>query len=82
VALLASLVVFVGVVAWTRYISLGSIIAAGCFPLAVWIVVQPAWQVEAAAIIAGAFIVYKHSSNIERLRAGTEHVFTFGAHKH
>jgi len=82
VALLASLGVFVGVVAWTRYISLGSIIAAACFPLAVWIIGQPAWQMEAAAIIAGASIVYKHSSNIERLRAGTEHVFTFGAHKH
>ena len=38
VALLASLVVFVGVVAWTRYISLGSIIAAACFPLAVWLI--------------------------------------------
>ncbi len=82
VALLASLVVFVGVVAWTRYISLGSIIAAACFPLAVWIIAQPAWETELAAIIAGAFIIYKHRSNIERLRDGTEHVFTFGALRH
>ena len=82
VASLATLVVFVGVVAWTRYISMGSIIAAACFPLAVWIIVQPDWEVELAAIVAGAFIVYKHSSNLQRLRAGTEHVFTFGARKH
>jgi glycerol-3-phosphate acyltransferase PlsY len=61
---------------------MGSIIAAACFPLAVWIIVQPDWEVEAAAIVAGAFIVYKHSSNLQRLRAGTEHVFTFGARKH
>jgi acyl phosphate:glycerol-3-phosphate acyltransferase len=30
-------------------------------------------------LIAGAFIIYKHSSNIRRLHAGSEHVFTFGA---
>jgi len=35
----------------------------------------------ATALIAGAFIIYKHSSNIQRLRAGSESVFTFGARK-
>ena len=34
-----------------------------------------------AAIVAGTFIIYKHSSNIQRLRSGQEHVFGFGAHK-
>jgi glycerol-3-phosphate acyltransferase PlsY len=28
-----------------------------------------------ASLIAGAFIVYRHKSNIERLRAGTENRF-------
>jgi len=35
----------------------------------------------AAAIIAAAFIIYRHSSNIRRLRLGTENRFTFGARK-
>ncbi len=79
--LAAVLVVFVGVVGWTRYISMGSIVAAATLPLAVWLILQPALPVVLAAVAAGAFIIYRHSSNIRRLRAGTENVFTFGAHK-
>ena len=74
-------IVFVVVVAWTRYISLGSIIGAATFPLAVWLLLQPPVPIWIAAIMACAFIIYKHSSNIERLRQGREHVFRFGAHK-
>lgn len=77
--LLAVLVIFAGVVAFTRQISLGSISSATTFPLAVWLILQPAWPVMAASIVAGAFIIYKHSENIRRLRLGTEHVFRFGA---
>jgi len=80
-ALVAVLVVFVGVVAWTHYISMGSIVAAAVLPLAVWLIAVPALPVEAAAVIAAVFIIYKHSSNIQRLRAGTENRFTFGAKK-
>lgn len=80
-ALLATLVVFVGTVAWTRYISLGSITAAATFPLAVWIILHPPLPVVLAAIVAGAFIVWRHSSNIHRLRAGTENVFSFGGRR-
>ena len=80
-ALAAVLVVFVGVVAWTRYISLGSVIGAVVLPLAVWLILQPTISVVIAAVLAGALIVYKHSANIARVRAGTEHIFTFGARK-
>ena len=76
--LLAALIVFLGVAAWTRHISLGSIVAAGTFPLAVWLVLQAAWPALGSSIVAGVFIIYKHSSNVQRLRAGSEHVFTFG----
>ena len=31
-----------------------------------------------AALIAALVIIYKHRSNIDRLRAGTENVFVFG----
>jgi hypothetical protein len=34
-----------------------------------------------AALIAGAFIVFRHGANIERIRAGNEHVFSFGGKK-
>ena len=80
-ALLTVLLVFVVAVAWTRFISLGSIIAAATFPFAVWLLEKSPFAVVAAAVIAGAFIIYRHSSNIHRLRDGTEHVFTFGSRK-
>jgi glycerol-3-phosphate acyltransferase PlsY len=81
VALVAVLVVFVVVVAWTRYISMGSIIMAATLPLAIWLIAHPPLPPIVAAIIAGAFIVYKHSSNIRRLHSGQEHVFSLGARK-
>ncbi len=78
-ALAAVVVVFVAVVAWTRHISMGSIVASAVLPLAVWLILLPPMPVEAAAIVCGAFIIYRHSSNIQRLRAGTENIFTFGS---
>jgi glycerol-3-phosphate acyltransferase PlsY len=78
-ALAMETIVFVAVVAWTRYISLGSIIGAATFPLAVWLLTQPPAPVWMAAIVASAFVIYKHRSNIERLRQGRENVFRFGA---
>jgi glycerol-3-phosphate acyltransferase PlsY len=77
-ALLASLVVFVLVVARSRFISLGSIAAAATLPLAVWLLGRPHWTVTAASAIAGAFVIWRHRGNIARLRAGTENVFSFG----
>lgn len=81
VALAAVLVVFSAVVAWTRHISMGSIVGAATLPLAVWLIQKPEWAVIVASLIAGVFIIYKHRSNMERLRAGMEHKFTFGAPK-
>lgn len=80
-ALAVEVVVFVAVVAWTRHISMGSIIGAATFPLAVWIILQPSVYFVAAAVIGGAFIIYKHSANIGRLRAGTESVFSLKSKK-
>src|SRR6185437_4355111 len=79
--LVATLVIFVAVVAWTRFISMGSIVGAAVFPMAVWLILQPVWPVWTAALIAGLFIIYKHKSNLERLHAGTEHRFRFGSPK-
>jgi len=75
--LLAALLIFVLIVAWTRYLSLGSIIAAGLFPLGCWMILHPDWPVLAAAIGAAVLVIWRHRSNIERIRAGNENVFRF-----
>jgi glycerol-3-phosphate acyltransferase PlsY len=81
VPLAATLVVFAVVVARTRYISLGSICAAALFPLAVWLIEHPPLEVFLASVLGGALIIYRHRSNIARIRAGTEHVFSFGGRR-
>jgi glycerol-3-phosphate acyltransferase PlsY len=80
-ALAAALVVFAGMVAWTRHVSLGSIVAAASFPLAVWLLLHPPLSVVLAAVAAGALIILRHKANIVRLRAGTEHVLSFGGRR-
>jgi acyl phosphate:glycerol-3-phosphate acyltransferase len=77
--LVAVLVVFVVMTGWTRHISLGSIVAAGTFPLAVWLIEHPPIAVDIAAILSAVLIVYRHRENIARFRAGSESVFSFGS---
>jgi len=73
--MIAALVLFIVVVAGTGYISAGSVIAAGTFPLGVWLILHPPIEVLVASAVAGAFIVYRHKANLERIHAGTESVF-------
>jgi acyl phosphate:glycerol-3-phosphate acyltransferase len=77
VPLLAVVLLFVFLVAWTRYLSLGSVIAAGLFPIACWIILHPAWPVLLSAVGAAAVIVVRHRDNIARIRAGNERIFSF-----
>ena len=79
VPLVAVVVVFLAVAAWTRHISLGSIVAAATFPLAAWLITQASWPVLGAAVLAAAFVIYRHRSNIQRLRKGSENTFSLGA---
>ena len=78
IPMLAALLVFVIVVAATRQISMGSIVAAGALPLATWLIEHPPWIVILATLVAGVFLIYRHRANIARIRAGTENVFRFG----
>ena len=70
--LASALVVFAATVAWSRYVSLGSILAASSFPLFLWWTAHPPAPVLAAAILSALLIVWRHAANIGRLRAGTE----------
>ncbi len=74
-ALLGVLILFILIVATTRYVSLGSILGAGLFPFGVWLIYHPAWPVLAACLFCGTFVIWRHSANIQRLRAGTENRF-------
>ena len=76
--MVAVLLVFVVVVAATRHISAGSMVAAATFPLGVWIISHPPLPILLVALVAGIFIVVRHKSNFERLRSGTENVFQWG----
>jgi acyl phosphate:glycerol-3-phosphate acyltransferase len=66
------------VVAWTRHLSLGSVVAAGLFPVACWMILHPDWPVLAASLGAALLIIWRHRGNIERIRAGNERIFRFG----
>jgi len=79
--LAATAVVFFVMVAATRHISVGSVAGAGAFPLAVWLISHPPLPVTVAAIVSGAFIIYRHRDNLQRLRAGTENIFSLRGSK-
>ncbi|HEX7332686.1 MAG TPA: glycerol-3-phosphate 1-O-acyltransferase PlsY [Pyrinomonadaceae bacterium] len=78
VALLCAGVVFVSIVFFTRYVSLGSITAAALIPLFVWlqnVFVAPVADprpLMTAAITGALLIVFAHRGNIGRLARGTE----------
>lgn len=59
----------------TRYVSLGSVLAAIATPVLFAILaaadVAP-WSTVLFGLVAGAIIVYRHRTNIDRLRTGTE----------
>jgi glycerol-3-phosphate acyltransferase PlsY len=75
--LLAVILLFIFIVAWTRYLSLGSIIAAGLFPIGCWMILHPGWPVLVSAVGAAAIVIHRHSANIARIRAGEERIFSF-----
>jgi glycerol-3-phosphate acyltransferase PlsY len=71
-ALLVALVVFLLAVAVTRYVSVGSIAAAIALPAAVWIMMPGNPCLGLVTTALGVLAIYKHKTNIQRLRAGTE----------
>jgi glycerol-3-phosphate acyltransferase PlsY len=70
-ALLCAGVIFIAIVVATRYVSLGSIIAAVLIPVIVWFQ-SGSQSLLTAAILGAALIVFAHRGNIKRLVSGTE----------
>ena len=55
----------------TRYVSLGSVLAAVAVPAASWLRGNPL-PFSLVATALGAFVIFRHRANIKRLLAGTE----------
>jgi glycerol-3-phosphate acyltransferase PlsY len=70
--LLIAFAVFILAVVVTRYVSVGSIMAAIALPAAVWIMTPHNILLGVATTALGALAIYKHKSNIQRLMAETE----------
>ena len=70
-AVAAATVVFVATVWITRYVSLGSLLAAVALPPLVYLVGAPTASVVAAVAVS-AIVIGRHRMNLSRLLAGTE----------
>ena len=81
IAVAGAALIFILTVAVTRYVSLGSILAAAAFPLCVWLqnrFVSPVGDMRpimVAGIASAALIILMHHANIVRLLSATESKF-------
>lgn len=66
-----SLLVFIGAVVFTGFVSAGSLLASGLFPLWLWLLGLPKSSIGAGIVIA-LLIWFKHHENIGRLVRGEE----------
>ena len=64
----------------TRYVSLGSIVAAAMVPVLAWFFDAPLEYIL-FGLAAAAFVIYRHQSNIGRLLHGTESKIKAGHHR-
>ncbi|MEO6993780.1 MAG: glycerol-3-phosphate 1-O-acyltransferase PlsY [Lacunisphaera sp.] len=70
----------IGAVVWvltffiTRYVSLGSVLAAVAVPVASWLFRNPL-PLNLVATVLGLFVIIRHRENIKRLLNGTETKF-------
>ena len=70
-ALAVALAVFVLALLLTKYVSVGSILAAVALPAAVWFTKED-FFLRMVTIALGIMAILKHRKNIQRLMAGTE----------
>lgn len=67
----AVLVVWLAVVALTRYSSLAALVAAACAPIAAWVLLGPGPVLWAVAAMS-ALLIARHHANIRKLLRGEE----------
>ena len=68
---LIAIFIFLAAVALTRYVSLGSVLAAAFFPIGV-VLARHGLLCFEVAFVAAAFVIFKHRGNIVRLLNHTE----------
>lgn len=73
---LVAIVIFVATVAITRYVSLGSILAAASLPPLVWATGSDVPGLIWASIAIALLVIARHRTNIARILAGNERRFT------
>jgi acyl phosphate:glycerol-3-phosphate acyltransferase len=81
---LVTIGIFIVVFMLTRYVSLASIIGAASFPI-LYVIAEltlfrhgtaDRWPLMAMAFLLAGLVIFRHRTNIARLRAGTENRFT------
>ena len=83
-ACLAAIMLFLLVVIFWRYVSLGSVCAAAAMPLLIyllWAGRHAPLSVTAGASAAALLIIYQHRGNLQRLLEGAEPKFSFSKNK-
>lgn len=84
-ACLAAVILFILVVIFWRYVSLGSVSAAAAMPLLIYFLWAPRHApppaVTFGALAAALLIIYKHRGNLQRLLEGAEPKFSFSKNK-
>jgi glycerol-3-phosphate acyltransferase PlsY len=77
IGILVVLALFVAIVVVTRYVSLGSIVAAAAFPFAAWWLNPSTRSIAVLGLLSASslLIIIRHKDNIRRLLAGTENRF-------
>lgn len=77
-ATVTSAAVFLFLVVWRRYVSLGSVVAVGSFPVWAYMFGKLGWMtmdwlpVSIAGLATAVVVLIKHRTNLRRIRAGTE----------
>ncbi|MFA7468335.1 MAG: glycerol-3-phosphate 1-O-acyltransferase PlsY [Desulfotomaculaceae bacterium] len=80
VLILVCLVVWLTTVAVTRYVSLGSMLAAVSIPVTMMMIDMSLWHISFGIAMA-LLAIYKHRANISRILDGTEFKVTKGGRK-
>lgn len=70
-------VIFVVVVAIWKYVSLGSIVIAALFPGVSWLLYPDRYALLLFSVITAVLVIWRHRSNIGRIRRGEESRITF-----